>query len=130
MSQSTALTRTNLKRLQRQVTAAKTRAKKAREETRSTVRTIVHGAETISTSFGMGFINGYWGEGKGVELLGAPLEVVVGLTSHFAGFLIDDDMSPHLHAIGTGALSAWAAGFGTGAGVQAATKKTAATPSP
>lgn len=90
--------------------------KRSREAAAAPVRTIIHGVETISTAFGFGYANGYY---NGVEILGAPVDLLSGFGFHLLGFVMDDDLSPHLHAVGNGALSSFAVTFGQGAGDEA-----------
>ena len=117
MAAGALVTRKEAEKLLKREKSSRARLRKVREEARGPIRTIVHSVETVGAGFGFGFINGYW---DGAEILGAPVDLVSGFGLHVLGFVMDDDMSPHLHALGNGALTSFAVTFGQGAGVEAA----------
>ena len=90
-------------------------------------------AETTGTSYAFGFLNGRFGGERGEMSIGGvvPVDLLVGGALHTFAFFggLEDSESPHVHAIGTGALSACAYRYGHRLGETMAINAGAKTPS-
>lgn len=111
-----AISKREAEKLQTRVQSADRRVRAIRDQARAGVATVVHSTESIGSALGFGYINGRYG---GVEVLGMPVDALAGGTLMLAGFLFNDEMSPHLFALGTGGLCSFSTSFGQGAGVEA-----------
>lgn len=86
-----------------------------RQKGEAATEKIVRSAEVSGTAFAMGVVQGRTG---GIEIVGVPLELLVGGAGLVAGHLgAAGKMSDHLINVGDGALAAWAATMGRGVGV-------------
>jgi hypothetical protein len=95
--------------------ALKNRVAGMREDARKVTKHLVRTAEVGGTAFAIGLVQG---RTDGVEVLGVPVELLVGggftLFSLFNGA---GEYSDHLAAVGDGALAAYATTLGRGVGV-------------
>lgn len=92
------------------------RAKSAREKGEVVVERVTRTAVTGSTAFALGMVQGRTG---GVEVMGVPLDLIVGLGGHVAGFMrLGGRHSDHLHNIGDGGIATYAATMGRSVGNQ------------
>lgn len=94
------------------------RAKMAafRQENSKKIAAGVAAVETPGTAYAFGFLNGRFGGDKGEMSLGGvvPVDLLAGTALHALAFFngLDDEQSPHAHAIGTGALASCAYRYG------------------
>jgi len=102
-----------LENLESKYQATKKQVARIREEAAESVMTVVRSAEIQSTAFAMGVVNGRWGR---PELLGVPVDLLMGLTGHTLGFVIGEEAGPHLHNLADGALASYVTTLGVGIG--------------
>ncbi len=96
-------------------TNAKNAVKRAREEAQHTVAAVVRSVEVGTASFSFGIINGRWGR---PELLGIPVDLGAAILFHGVGFLMDRELSGHLHNLGDGTMASYLNALGTGIGAK------------
>lgn len=85
---------------------------------------VMGSAEISAAAFGLGYVNGRYG---GLELLGVPLELLLGVGLNLAAHTkLAGSSSDHLQNLGNGALAVYFSTLGTGLGRQ----NRAATPAP
>jgi len=113
----------------RKLKSAQSRANSALDRAEKIVEGVVHTAEVGSMAFAMGVVQGRTG---GVEVIGVPLELGIGVALHTFGWIGDWSgrgvLSGHLHGFGDGALAAYLTTLGRGAGIKWAQKSTGALP--
>lgn len=110
-----ALTKTELRQAAKRARSLSTRLKTMRRKTERVTERVVHSAEVGAAAFTAGIIQGRTG---GVEVLGVPLELGLGVTLNLAGFMgLGGRMSNHLHGFGDGFLAAYLTTLGRGLGV-------------
>jgi hypothetical protein len=90
------------------------RAEGLKEKSEATIEGITRAMVVAGTSFGFGLVNGRYGA---ITPLGVPVDLGVGIGAHLLGFTgLAGKMTPQAHAIGDGALSAYAYTVGRGTG--------------
>jgi hypothetical protein len=90
------------------------RIAKAREHGEKIVETATRTAVVAGTALSLGVLQGKTG---GVEILGMPLDLLVGAGAHVAGFLkLGGKSSVHLHHVGDGAIALYAGTMGRAVG--------------
>ena len=90
------------------------RASEIASKTRGTVETIVRSSEVGASAFGLGMVQGRYGQ---VEVVGVPMELLLAIGLHGAGMLgLGGDLSGHLHSFGDGALATYGANLGRSVG--------------
>jgi hypothetical protein len=95
---------------------AMNRARAIREHGEKVVETGVKTATISATAFALGTIQGKTG---GIEIVGVPLDLIVGAGAHAAGFMkLGGKSSHHFHHIGDGAMAAYAVTMGRAIGNQ------------
>lgn len=112
-----AITRSDAERLLKSAQSAKASIKRARERADEAIGRVVQTTEIGSAAFVMGVVNGRW---NGVEVLGVPLDLLLGGGLHvlaFAGVASD-----HLHNFGDGSLASYSTTLGAGIGREMAQK--------
>lgn len=94
---------------------AMNKARSVREQGEKVVEQATETAVTAGTAFALGVAQGKTG---GIEIMGAPLDLLVGAGAHVAGFMkLGGKASHHLHAVGNGALALYAGTMGRAIGV-------------
>lgn len=92
-----------------------TRISKIRAKGEEMVETVQRTAITTGVGFGLGVIQGRTG---GTEILGVPLDLLVGVGGHIAGFTkVGGKHSTTLHHIGDAGLVTYAATMGRSVGM-------------
>ncbi|MFH1010985.1 MAG: hypothetical protein V1784_07105 [bacterium] len=95
----------DIMRMKDQVEKMKKRSSSVVEKSHELVSTIVRTAEVGAAAFSMGLVQGKYG---GVEIVGVPMDLGLGLGLHMMGLLgVGGNMSHHLHAFGDGTLAAY-----------------------
>lgn len=93
---------------------ANQRLSRVKEKGEAVVEKVTRTMVTTGTAFGMGVVQGRTG---GVELLGIPLDLALGVGAHVGGFMrVAGRRSDMLHNIGDGAMAAYAVAVGRGVG--------------
>lgn len=93
---------------------AMNRIKTVRERGEQVMETATRTAIVGTTSLALGVIQGKTG---GVEILGLPLDLLIGAGAHAAGFMkLGGKNSAHLHNVGDGALALYAGTMGRAIG--------------
>jgi hypothetical protein len=93
---------------------AMNRIKSVRERGEAVMETATRTAIVGTTSLALGVIQGKTG---GVEILGLPLDLLIGAGAHAAGFMkLGGKNSAHLHNVGDGALALYAGTMGRAIG--------------
>lgn len=114
MAHQLQLSKADVMRMRERAERLQAYAKRTLEKSKEVVSTVVTTIEVTAAAFGWGVIKGKWGE---VEIFGAPLTLVAGLTLHVLAFFgVAGNMSTHLHAFGDGTLASWASTTGIAAG--------------
>lgn len=114
MAKSLQLSKQHVNNLVARAQSITARAAKVKEKADMMVETGIRAAVVGGTAFGLGVVQGKYG---GIELAGVPLELIVGLGGHIAGFTgVGGKASPMLHNVADGALAAWACTMGRGIG--------------
>lgn len=90
------------------------KVRKYKAQLEESFRVAVTSTEVGGTALALGFVKGYWG---GVKIMGVPVDLVVGVSSHVAGLVIDD-FSRDAHAVGDGGLASFLNTYGAGLGVK------------
>ncbi len=106
--------------------ALASRAKSAMAKTEETVETGIRAIEVGAAAFACGVVEGKMGS---IQVVGVPLPLAAAAILHGAGFFSSNRTQSHLHALGDGALAAWAStkGFEVGKAWAAKSGTTAAT---
>lgn len=118
------ITKADAKRAVTRYEALKNRVAGMREDAKRVTKHVVRTAEVGLTAFGLGVMQG---RTDGVEILGMPMELVVG-----GGFTVFSllggagEYSDHLAAVGDGAIAAYATTLGRGVGITMRQKALAA----
>ena len=90
------------------------RAKGLADKAEEAVNTFVQTTEISAAAFGFGMIQGRW---QGVEVIGVPVDLGVGVGLHLLGFLgVGGKASPHMHNFADGALACYLTTVGKGVG--------------
>lgn len=90
------------------------RVKQVREKGEKVVETVTRTTIVAGTAGALGVIQGKTG---GVEILGMPLDLLVGAGAHVAGFMhLAGKQSAHLHNVGDGAMALYAGTMGRAIG--------------
>ena len=109
------ITRAHLEEARARIAGIRNRLASIRKQSEQATERIVRTAEVTGTAFAMGVVQGKTG---GVEVVGVPLELIVGGGLAIAGHLnAAGKMSDHLINAGDGALAAYAVTMGRGIGV-------------
>lgn len=98
------ITRANIRSGVSRAKAAFQRLERYREAARETMAQVVTAVEIGVTAFGLGWVEGRYGE---IDVVGVPLDAGVAGAMHLLGFtgFLGKDMSRHAHAVGNGALA-------------------------
>lgn len=109
------LSQTDLRKAAVRAQSLQTRLAGIRRKTERVTERAVHSTEIAAAAFAAGVIQGKTG---GVEIVGVPLELGLGLTLNLAGYLglAGNKMSEHLHGFGDGFLAAYLTTLGRGVG--------------
>lgn len=108
------LSKADIVRMRERAERLQAYAKRTLERSKEVVTTVVTTIEVTAAAFGWGVVKGKWGE---VEIFGAPLTLVAGLSLHVLAFFgVAGNMGSHLHALGDGTLASWASTTGIAAG--------------
>lgn len=95
--------------------ALRQRVARVREKGEKTLETAAEAAVTSVTAFGLGIVQGKTG---GLAPFGVPLDLLVGIGGHVAGFMgVGGKRSEHLHSVGNGGLATYAATMGRSVGL-------------
>jgi hypothetical protein len=87
-------------------------------QTKATAKDVgIRTAEVAGTAFAFGAMQG--GMQEKLMIGPVPLDLLAGVAAHAAGFMVDPGLSPHLHAVGDGALAAFATTWGRAIGKRA-----------
>lgn len=109
------LSKTELRHAAKRARSLSSRLTTMRRKSEQVTERVVHSAEVGAAAFTAGIIQGRTG---GVEVLGVPLELGLGVGLNLAGFMgLGGRMSTHLHGFGDGFLAAFLATLGRGLGV-------------
>jgi len=104
----------SLNRLRDFAAKAETRLRKVREQGEQMVEHATDTAVISGTAFALGVVQGRTG---GIEVFGAPLDLLVGVGAHAGAFMkVGGKHSRQLHNIGNGALASYASIVGRGIG--------------
>ena len=105
-------------------TRAQAFAARLKENTENIVAEVVSAMEITITAGAFGVLRGYTG---GVEVAGAPIDLLVGAAAHALSLLGGaGKMRSHVAAFGDGALASWANTLGVGVGARLKRKADAA----
>lgn len=108
-----AITKADAERLAKRAVGLQQRAKSTLAKAEGIIETVVRTTEVGASAFAFGVIQGRWG---GMEIVGVPLDLGFGVSAHLAAFVMDSNISPHLHALADGAMAAFAVTMGFNAG--------------
>lgn len=122
-----SITRQDLEALKEKAKRAQTTVRNAKEMIAEQVGHVVRTAEVGGAAFAFGVANGYTG---GVEVLGIPLDLGLGVLGHVGGFLVGGDVSNHVHSISDGAIASYATVSGIGIGAKMKERQRAAAAAP
>ncbi len=113
------LSQADLKRAAARAQSLQTRMQGIRRRTERITERAVHSTEIAAAAFAAGVIQGKTG---GIEIVGVPLELGLGLALNLGGYLglAGPKMSEHLHGFGDGFLAAYLTTLGRGVGVKMA----------
>lgn len=116
MSDGMKITRSELNKYKNMYQSARSKAAKVMEKGDSIVRTVITTAEVQTTAFTMGVVDGKTG---GIQVIGCPLGLGLGLITHGAGFAgLGGESSHHLHGFGDGFLASFFNTLGRGVGLK------------
>lgn len=102
-----------LEDIARQAKANKDKVKRYKEEAQKAINGVVNVVEVNGTAFGMGVVNGRFGN---PQLLGVPVDLGAGVAMQIASLF---DVAPeHLRAIGNGLTATYFSALGTGIGAK------------
>lgn len=105
-----------LSRAQEEVDRAKKALQRVQTKAEEMTGHVIQSAEVAGAGFAMGLIGGRYG---GVEIVGVPVELALGVGLNIAGHAkLAGKSSSHLHALGDGCLAAYFVALGRGVGVQ------------
>jgi len=107
------LSKQDVQKIAKRATSLQSKAKNAMDKAEGVIGTAVRTVEVTASAFGFGLLQGRYG---GIEVMGVPIDLGAGLAGHAAAFVMDGDMSPHLHAFADGALATFSATMGASAG--------------
>jgi len=94
---------------------AMNKARAVREHGEKVVETATNTAVMAGTAFGLGVLQGKTG---GIEIMGMPLDLLVGVGAHVGGFMkVAGKQSHQLHNVGNGAFALYAGTMGRAIGV-------------
>lgn len=110
-----ALSLGKLNEIKNRYVSMQKRVQAIKEDAQEKIMTVVQTVEIGTASFGFGVINGRWNR---PEMVGIPVDALVGIGLHAVGFVIDDAPGKHMHNLGDGAVACYAAGLGTGIGAK------------
>lgn len=115
MSKALQLSKNDVQALVKRAESLQKRVEKVKEKADTVVETGVRSAIVAGTAFACGVAQGKFG---GIEVLGVPGELLLGVGGHLAGFmgLGGSKTNGVLHSVADGALAAWAATMGRGVG--------------
>lgn len=117
---ATKVNKAQVARLERAYRSAVSRAKRMKEESESIVGQVQTAALTGGTAFAMGYVeHRFRGDdgSPGVEILGVPLSLGVGIGGHLASiFGAGGKYSEALQSVANGALASYATTLGAGMG--------------
>lgn len=116
-----SMTRAEVESLYKRAQSAQSRIKRVKEQADEVVDTIVATVETTGAAFALGMVNGRY---NGVEVVGVPLDLLLGGGAHVLGFL--GVGGEHLHNMGNGAFCSYSTTLGAGIGREMAQKAAAA----
>lgn len=109
------ISQAELRRASGRLDALRNRMKNMRKQGEKVTEQVILTAETSTAAFAMGFTQGKFK--GGIEILGMPLELLLGGGLNLAGWLgLGGKLSPHLHGIGNGCLAAFMTTVGRGVG--------------
>ena len=113
-----SMSKTDLRRAATRAEALRKRLSGMRVKGERVTAKVVHTAEVSAAAFTAGVIQGRTG---GIEIMGAPLELILGAGLNLGGFFgLGGKMSDHLHGFGDGFLAAYLTTVGRGVGVKMA----------
>lgn len=117
------LSRADIARLQTRAKSLEGRMKKVKEKSESAIKTAVRTFEVTGAAFVGGALQGYtYDPAKGtagVEVMGVPLDLGLGVAGHMLGFtVLGEGTAEHAHAMSDGLLACAAATYGRSAGVK------------
>lgn len=117
------LTRSDLEALKAKAQRAGAQIRNAKEAIAEQVGHVVRTAEVAGASFAFGVANGYTG---GLEVVGVPVDLGVGVLAHFAAFWLPENTARHVHALADGGVAAYATVSGIGIGAKMKERQRAA----
>ncbi len=113
------MSKTDIMKLKDRAERLKTQVKNASAKAEEVIKTGVRSVEITAGAFGCGLVQGKYATAeKAVEIFGIPFELATGIGMHVGGFMgLGGGMASHLHNFADGALAAYAANMGKGAGL-------------
>jgi hypothetical protein len=117
------LSQADLRKAAERAQSLSTRLAGIKRKTERVTERAVHSTEIAAAAFAAGVIQGKTG---GIEIVGVPLELGLGLALNLGGYLglAGNKMSEHLHGFGDGFLAAYLTTLGRGVGQKMATTAT------
>lgn len=109
------LSQADLRKAAERAQSLSTRLAGIKRKTERVTERAVHSTEIAAAAFAAGVIQGKTG---GIEIVGVPLELGLGLALNLGGYLglAGNKMSEHLHGFGDGFLAAYLTTLGRGVG--------------
>jgi hypothetical protein len=109
------LSQSDLRKAAERAQSLSTRLAGIKRRTERVTERAVHSTEIAAAAFAAGVIQGKTG---GIEIVGVPLELGLGLALNLGGYLglAGNKMSEHLHGFGDGFLAAYLTTLGRGVG--------------
>lgn len=105
----------SLKKYKELAERAQARASKMAHKAENVVERVGAALEVSGAAFGMGVVQGRYG---GIELVGVPIELVIGAGLNGLGMFAGERYAGHMHNLGNGSLAAYTVNLGRGMGMK------------